>query len=202
MKALFTPTLVFSLCFHLFMGQSMKAQADSLQKRIGLFLQAQTDNYEKKSRNLASRNLGSLENEPFAFKEVFMLQSQEKQRNNLGNQRYRKVYFNFYYYAAELDRQYALKFWLEDFIEGKSIRPGRPVRSYPYAVPTIILINLQDIIICSYDCKDYEYEDFKYWKKQMMQYFGQKESMVIEIQCDGPLEWTDNAPDAKIRGLF
>lgn len=193
---------VFTLGLLILGASPLTAQSDTLKKQLQAFLAEQGDDYEKKYLNIAKRNLGSLENEPFDFKDAFMLQSKEKVKNQLGNERYRKIYFNVYEYKTELDRQYALKFWLDDFIEGKSVRAGRPVRSYPYAVPTIILINPTNIVICNYDCKYYDYDNYKYWKKQLKQHFGNYKTMVIEIKCDGPLDWTDNAPDPKTRGLF
>jgi hypothetical protein len=34
-------------------------------------------------------------------------------------------------------------------------------------------------------------------RKEMLTYFGSPESMIIEVGCDGPLEWTKNPPDPK-----
>lgn len=78
------------------------------------------------------------------------------------------------------------------------------MRSLRYAVPTIILINPQSIVVCSFDCKYYTEEHFEHWKEVVWNNFAADEdrSMMIEILCDGPVEWTENAPDPKVRGLF
>lgn len=180
-----------------------KNQSDSLKIAIQEFVQDHKEDYEKKYLNIRKREIGSLENEPFAWKEFFMLESKEEFENNLGYTTEREFYFLFYHYDSELDRKYALKYWMEDFIEGESIRPARPVRTYDYATPTIILINPQNIIICNYECKFFEEENFEAWKDTLVEHFGDKsKTMVIEIECEGPLKWTLNAPDPKIRELF
>lgn len=170
---------------------------------IEQFTSDMAEDHKQKSLNLKMRKIGSLENEPFAWKEFFMLETIEEYENTLGYTTEREYYFLFYHYATEEDRQYALKYWMEDFIEGESIRPGRPKRTYDYAIPTIILINPTNICILNYECKYFDEEDYDDWKDRMMEYFGDKSStMLIEIECDGPLNWTLNAPDPKERGLF
>jgi hypothetical protein len=170
---------------------------------IEQFVSEMKEDHKQKTLNLRMREIGSLENEPFAWKEYFMLETKEEFENNLGYTTEREYYFLFYHYATVEDRQYALKYWLEDFIEGEQVRPGRPVRTYDYATPTLILINPTNIIILNYECKyfdDYDYDD---WRDLMIEKFGDRATtMVIEIECDGPLEWTLNAPDPKVRGLF
>lgn len=184
-------------------AQGVDSSAIQLRGQIEAFLSARAADYEKSYLNIREREIGGLENEPFAWREVFMLESKEEFENNLGYTTERKFYFNIYHYETELDRKYALKYWMEDFIEGKSIRPSRTVRSHPYYKPTLILINPQNIIICNYDCKYYEEENFEEWKDLLMESFGDKKTtMMIEIECEGPLNWTINAPDPKIRDLF
>lgn len=176
---------------------------DSLKIAIKSFIEDQSQDYRKKHLNLRKRDIGNLESEPFDFKDYFMLESKEEFENNLGYTTEREIYFMFYSYESETDRQYALKYWMQDFIEGKTIRAGRPVRSYAYAKPTIILINDKNIIVCNYECKYFDEDNYDYWKDELMEHFGDKyKTMVIEIECEGPLEWTRNAPDPKNRGLF
>lgn len=178
-------------------------QGNDLKASIEQFKNDMAESHKLKTLNLKMREIGGLENEPFAWKEFFMLETLEEYENSLGRTTERDFYFLMYHYETEEDRQYALKFWMEDFIEGEAIRPSRPVRKYDYARPTIILINPNNIIILTYECKYYDDYDFEDWKDRMMEYFGDKdETMVIEIMCNGPLEWTENAPDPKIRGLF
>lgn len=181
---------------------SAAAQSDTLQEQIARFKANMNESHKIKTLNLDKRNLGSIYDTDFEWRSEFRLDSREKIENNLGYKTDREVYFNIFEYATELDRQYALKFWMESFIEGKSIRASRPVRSYEYAIPTIILINPTNIVIANYECKYYDYNNFKFWKEKMLEHFGTDNTMVIEIECDGPLEWTINAPDPKTRGLF
>jgi len=184
-------------------SQNAEALSDSLKSQISLFISEHASSHEKDYLNIPSREIGGLEDEIFMWSDKFRLESKEEFKNNLGYTTERKIYFNFYFYETELDRQYALKNWMDNFIEGKSIRASRPVRSYDYATPTIILINKQSIIFCNYDCKYYDEDNYDYWKKTLMKYFGdRRETMMIEIACDGPMEWTKNAPDPKVRGLF
>ncbi len=173
------------------------AQDGEMKQKISAFKSDQNDKYDMKYLNIADRNLGSIDDTDPAWKDQFLLKAKERQKDAIGNNSYFKFYFSIYGYEDIDDRQYALKDWMADFIEGKSIRAGRDVRTYEYAKPTIILINDKEIIICNFDCSDYTEEIFKDWKKQLLTYFGHDNTMVIELMCDGPLEWTKNAPDPK-----
>jgi len=175
------------------------AQDEEFKQIINAFVNDHSTNYEKKYLNIADREMGDIENTSYSWKDEFMLKSKERLENSIGNKGYQKFYFSIYGYETIEDRQYALKYWMEYFIEEKSIRPGRPVRSYPYATPTIILINDMNIVIGNYKCTDFTDENFEYWKDSMEKYFGNEETIMIEILCDGPLEWTKNPPDPKNR---
>jgi hypothetical protein len=173
------------------------AQDGEMKQKISAFKSDQNDKYDMKYLNIADRNLGSIDDTDPAWKDQFLLKAKERQKDNIGNNSYFKFYFSIYGYEDIDDRQYALKDWMENFIEGRSIRAGRDVRTYEYAKPTIILINDKEIIICNFDCSDYTEDIFKDWKKQLLTFFGQDNTIVIELMCDGPLEWTKNAPDPK-----
>lgn len=177
-------------------------QSSEMKQKIEAFHSDHSSAYSMKYLNIDKRELGSIYEQEVEWKDEFMLKSKEKEVNNLGNKSYAKFYISIFGFETEEDRQYSLKYWLENFIEGKSVRPGRVVRSYDYAVPTIILINQMSIITVSYDCSDYSDENFEFWKKEVLTYFGEENSMMIEILCDGPMEWTLNAPDPKTRDLF
>lgn len=197
-------TVLFTLV-SLFSSSLMAQDAKGLELKgqIESFLAEQSESYKKKHLNLRMREIGSLENEPFAWKEFFMLESLEEFENNLGYTTERDFYFLFYHYETEEDRQYALKYWMDEFIEGESIRPSRPKRSYDYAKPTIILINPTNIVILNYECKYFDEYNYDDWKDTLMKHFGNKdETIIIELECGGPLNWTLNAPDPKFRGLF
>jgi len=193
----------FSLIFFLAFNFIGLAQHEDLKQTVEALKADYSENFEMKYLNISSPDLGYIEDTETEWKDAFLLKGNEKVTNNIGNRRYEKYYFNVYAYETELDRQYALKDWMEDFIEGESIRPGRPMRTYRYANPTIILINDKEIITLSYDCNMYFEERFDEWKEKLMDYFGNDDTMVIEVLCDGPLEWTENAPDPReTRGLF
>ena len=183
----------------LFISSLMMGQTEELKQKLSAFAADHDASYEKKYLNIADREIGSIDNTSYSWKDEFMLKSKEKAMNNLGNNSYQKFYFFFYAYETVTDRKYALKDWMADFIEGKSIRAGRPVRKYDYATPTIILINDTEIMVCNYKCSDFSDDNFKYWRKTLLTYFGEDNTMVIEIGCNGPLEWTKNAPDPKNR---
>jgi hypothetical protein len=172
---------------------------DDFKQKVSAFASDQADAYDKKYLNIADRNLGAIDEIDCAWKSEFLLKSKEKEENNIGNRSYAKYYFSFYAYETLEDRKYALKDWMADFIEGESIRAGRMMRSYEYATPTIILIQDLNIVICNYKCSDYNEDTFKAWKKKLLKYFGEDDTRVIELQCDGPLEWTKNPPDSKNR---
>jgi len=46
-------------------------------------------------------------------------------------------------------------------------------------------------------CYATDIDEFRQWRSDMLGVFGGPNSMVIEIGCDGPIEWTKNAPDPK-----
>ena len=195
MKSLF-PILLF---FHLFNPVISNGQTEELKQKLTAFVADHDANYEKKYLNIADREIGSIDETSYSWKDEFMLKSRGKAENNLGNNSYQKFYFSFYAYETVTDRQYALKDWMANFIEGKSIRAGRPMRKYEYATPTLILINDKEIMVCNYKCSDFSEDNFKYWRKTLLKYFGEDNTMVIEIECNGPLEWTKNAPDPRNR---
>ena len=178
-------------------------QVEELKQKVEAFKSEFSENYELKYLNIADRDLGMIDDTFPAWKDKFMLKSKEKSENNLGNRSYAKFYFNIYAYESLKDRQYALKDWMESFLEGESIRPGRDMRTYDYATPTLILINDQEIIILNYKCSDYSEDNFEFWQDELLKYFGADNTMVIEVLCGGPLEWTKNAPDPReTRCLF
>ncbi len=198
MKILST-ILLFSLSLSPKMGFS---QTEELKQKLTAFASDHEADYEKKYLNIADRELGSIDDSDYEWKDKFMLKSNEKKESDLGRKSYHKFYFSFYAYETFEDRQYALKDWMSDFIEGQSIRAGRTVKKYEYATPTIILINKTEIMICNYNCSIYSEENFKYWRKTLLKYFQTDDTMVIEIGCEGPLEWTKNAPDPKNRKVM
>lgn len=178
------------------------SQTEELKQKLSAFASDHEADYEKKYLNIADRELGSIDETDYQWKEKFMLKSNEKKESDLGRKSYHKFYFSFYAYETDEDRQYALKEWMGNFIEGQSIRAGRDKKKYEYATPTIILINKKEIMICNYNCSIYSEENFKYWRKTLLKYFQTDDTMVVEIGCEGPLEWTKNPPDPKNRKVM
>lgn len=173
------------------------AQNAEMKQKLEAFKTDQNEKYDMKYLNIADRDLGAIDDTDPSWKDQFLLKSKERMENNIGNKSYFKFYFSIYGYEDNDDRQYALSDWLKNFMEGEAVRPGRDMRTYEDAKPTIILINDTEIIVCNYDCSNYTEENFKDWKNQLLQYFGEDNTMVIEVLCDGPLQWTKNAPDPK-----
>ncbi len=194
--------LLITTCLFIFAPSGL-SQTEVIKQKVEAFKMENSDNYEVKFLNIADRDLGMIDETHPAWKDKFMLRALEKTENNLGSKSYIKFYFNVYAYETLKDRQYALKDWMDRFLEGESIRPGREMRTYDYATPTLILINDTEIIILNYKCSDYTEENFNHWRDELLKYFGTDNTMVIEVLCEGPLKWTKNAPDLKqTRGLF
>lgn len=178
------------------------AQSEEMKQKISAFKSDQEVTYEMKYLNIADRNLGGIDETGYEWKDEFMLKTKERVETNLGRKSHLKFYFSIYGYETLTDRQYALKDWMDSFIEGETMRAGRDKRTFNYGKPTLILINDTEIIICNYDCSDYTEDNFEKWEDDLLRYFGHDNTIVIEIYCDGPLKWTKNAPDPKTRGLF
>ena len=168
-------------------------------QRITGFVASADSVYERKDLNLTEQNIGVIDEQEHDWTSSFMLKSKEKEVNNIGNKAYSKYYFSFYTFPDVTERDYAVKFWLRSFIDGEAIRPGRDMRTYPGAQPTIIVINETSIAILTYSCKFGTEESFREWRKTMLTWFGNPASTMIEVGCDGPLDWTKNRPDSKDR---
>jgi hypothetical protein len=175
---------------------------DSLTKQIAQFENSLANNFKKEFLNIAQRDLGGISETDYAWKEAFLMEAKDKKEDNLGSRKRFKYYFTIYGYQTVKDRQYALKYWLDNFIERETLRPGRDKRTLRYATPAIILINPKSIVVCNYDCRYYFYDDFDQWKERLLEQFESDQTMVIEVLCDGPVKWTKRAPDPKSRGLF
>ena len=59
-------------------AQGVDSSAIQLRGQIEAFLSARAADYEKSYLNIREREIGGLENEPFAWREVFMLESKEE----------------------------------------------------------------------------------------------------------------------------
>ncbi len=194
--------LIFCLFLGLSSFSSAQAQKDTLKIQIESFVNELNGQYEKEYLNIANRDLGGIDDTEYEYREEFMLEAKEKKEDQLGSRKRFRYFFKIYKYQNLKDRQYALQYWLDNFIENETLRPGRDKRSLRYATPTIILINPTNIVVCNFDCRYYDYDEFDVWKDRLLNHFETNETMVIEVLCDGPVEWTKRAPDPKTRGLF
>ena len=190
---LFLPLLLVLLGFN----TKTIAQHEELKQKITAFVESKANEYDKKYLNEKEPEYGDLKSTNFEFHDFFMLKAKEKTVNSIGNNSKLKLDFSFYGYENLEERNYALSFWFKNFMEAKRITPGRQVRTYKGAWPTIVIINEKDICILSYTCIDDDPDLFRAWRKEMLTFFGDAESMVIEVSCDGPLDWTKNPPDPK-----
>ena len=188
------------LTFFAVVGLMAMAQSNNeFRQRINSFVSSADSAFERKTLNLSEQNLGVINEQDHDWADVFMLKSKKKKVNNLGNKGFQKYYFFFYTYPDITERDYAMKYWLKEFIDGEAVRPGRKMRTYEDAQPTIIVINETNLAILTYSCKWEDFDGFKEWRKTMLTWFGSPESVMIEVNCNGPLEWTKNPPDPKDR---
>lgn len=174
-------------------------QHEELSQKIEAFVAEHSDNYEKRHLNIDNPPIGDIDETNYTFAERFMLRGKEEVMTNLDREMREKIYVNVYGYYDESERDYAMKYWLENFIEGESIRPGRDKRNYDYAHPTIIVINEDNIAVLHFDCPFQTREYFQDWRDKMLSYFGDANSVIMELECNGPLTWTKNAPEPRDR---
>lgn len=172
---------------------------EELKQRVNAFVADADTGFTKKVLNLSGQDIGSIDETDFEWSEYFMLKSKTKRVNSIGNKVYPKYYFSFFTYYDKDERDYGMKIWLKDFIEHASIRAGRDMRTFAESQPTIIVINETNVSILTYQCVLEDYDEFKMWRKTMLKWFGSPASVMIEINCGGPLKWTKNPPDPKDR---
>ncbi|KAB2810248.1 hypothetical protein [Phaeocystidibacter luteus] len=189
---------IISTCLVL-LSLASTAQHEELSQKLEAFAADHSEDYEKKTLNLDDPEIGDIEETNFTFSERYMLKSKERVMSNLDREIYARYYINAYAYYDEAERDYAMQYWLQNFIEGQSVRPGRDIRTYDYATPTIVIINETSIIVLNYECALYDRDSFREWRNKMLNYFGDPNSVIIEIKCGGPLEWTKNPPDRRDR---
>jgi len=179
------------------LGLPAKAQHEELKQNIEAFVTAKSERFEKKYLNEKAPQYGELNTTNHNFFDFFVLKALEKSTNSLGNNVKLKYDCSFYAYENATERDYAVSFWFKNFIEGIRITPGRELRTFKGAQPTIIIINADHICIISLSCFDSDPDLFYELRKDFFSFFGNEESMVIEINCSGPLRWTKNPPDPK-----
>lgn len=178
-------------------GYFANAQHEELKQRIAAFVDAKSEKFDKKYLNETEPKYGELNNTNFEFHDYFLLKAKEKTVNSIGNNNKLKLDYSFFAYENAEECDYALSFWFKNFLEAKRITPGREVRTYKGVQPTIVIINKTNVCLVTFSCLDYDIALYRDLRKEMLTFFGDTESMIIEIACDGPLNWTKNPPDPK-----
>jgi hypothetical protein len=173
------------------------SQTEELKQRTSLFLEEQRQSYKIKELNGNEPSYGVLEETNFIHHTYFQLKQIEKELNSLGNN-VKPVYdLSTFAYENEEELMYALKFWFKEFIGGKRVTPGRDYRTVDHVEPSIVIIDKNYIAILTLSCYSIDIEEFRTWRSNMLGVFGGPNAMIIELGCNGPLEWTKNAPDPK-----
>jgi hypothetical protein len=173
------------------------AQTEELKQRTALFLQEQSAKYKVKELNGSEPDYGVLDQTQYVFHKYYQLKQIEKEVNELGNSVRPKYDLSTFAYEDEEELKYALKFWFKEFIGNKRITPGRDYRTVDHVEPAIIIIDGASISILTLSCYATDIDEFRDWRSAMLGVFGSPNAMVVEIGCNGPIEWTKNAPDPK-----
>ncbi len=189
----------FSLSVALFSTFGLFAQFEEVKQNIQSFEEALDTAYEKKTLNLSLPELGALADSDPDYSYFAEFKSREKRENALGTMAYVKVKVLVYAWESEADLKYAFNDWTKRFLEGRSIKPGRPSKTYEYGKPTVVIVGKKSIALAQYSCNDDGGTLFKEWVKLLEAHFNEDQSTTIELGCGGPLEWTRNAPDPKAR---
>jgi hypothetical protein len=172
-------------------------QAEELKQRTALFLEEQSETFKVKELNGNEPDYGVLPETQFFHHSYFQLKQLEREVNELGNSVKPKYHLSTYAYEDEEELKYALKFWFKEFVGGKRITPGRDYRTVDHISPGIIIIEKNYIVILTLSCYSTDIEEFRDWRSNMLGVFGSPNAMVVELGCNGPIEWTKNAPDPK-----
>ena len=173
------------------------AQTEELKQRTALFLQEQSAKYKVKELNGSEPDYGVLGETQYVFHQYYQLKQIEKEVNELGNSVRPKYDLSTFAYEDEEELKYALKFWFKEFIGNKRITPGRDYRTVDHVEPAIVVIDGTSISILTLSCYATDIDEFRDWRSAMLGVFGSPNAMVVEIGCNGPIEWTKNAPDPK-----
>ena len=181
----------------LFIPLISNAQTEELKQRTALFLSEQEGKFKVKELNGSEPDYGVLLETQFIHHEYFQLKQLDKELNELGNLVRPKYDLSTFAYEDEQELMYALKFWFKEFIGGKRVTPGRDYRTVDHVDPAIIILDKTTITVLTLSCYATDTEEFRNWRSAMLGVFGSPSARVIEIGCNGPIEWTKNAPDPK-----
>lgn len=187
----------FTLALITFSAIQLSGQVEELNQRTQLFISEVGDRYKVKSINGNEPEYGVLPETEFIQHQYYQLKQIKKELNELGNKVRPTYHLSTFAYENDEELLYALKFWFKSFIGDKRITPGRDYRRVDHVVPAIIIIEKNYITILTMSCYATDIEEFRQWRSDMLGVFGGPNSMVVEIGCEGPIEWTKNAPDPK-----
>lgn len=176
---------------------ALMAQTEELAQRTQLFIAEQTETFKISELNGSEPDYGVLTETNFIEHNYFQLKQIEKEMNELGNKVRPKYSLSTFAYENADELKYALKFWFKEFIGNKRITPGRDYRTVDHVSPAIVVIDNNYIAILTMSCYATDLEEFREWRSAMLGVFGSPNAMIVEIGCDGPIEWTKNAPDPK-----
>ncbi len=175
----------------------LHGQIEELKQRTSLFLQEQSKAFKIKEINGSEPDYGILKETQFIFHQYYQLKQIDKEINELGNSVRPKYDLSTFAYEDEEELKYALKFWFKEFIGNKRITPGRDYRKVDHVKPTLIIIERNTITILTLSCYATDIQEFRNWRSIMLAVFGSPNSILVEIGCNGPIEWTKNSPDPK-----
>lgn len=187
----------FILALITFSAIQLSGQVEELNQRTQLFISEVGDRYKVKSINGNEPEYGVLPETEFIQHQYYQLKQIKKELNELGNKVRPTYHLSTFAYENDEELLYALKFWFKSFIGDKRITPGRDYRRVDHVVPAIIIVEKNYITILTMSCYATDIEEFRQWRSDMLGVFGGPNSMVVEIGCEGPIEWTKNAPDPK-----
>lgn len=176
-------------------SQAGQAQSDELAGRIASFELEVSEQFKKVGYNVVEPEWGALNHSEPDHHIYFQWKSREKRRDNLDRKNYHKIDFAVYEWNDAEDGAWALRSWMDEFMEGRKLRPGREVRAYEYAQPSVVIMDTNYVVIAQMRCADYFEEEFDDWVKLLEKHFGRSKAMTLELHCGGPLKWTRNAPD-------
>ncbi len=173
-------------------------QSDEWKQSLSSFVEwASNAGFEEKALNVTEPKWGSLNNSNPDFQRYIQFKSKEKREDNLERTAYFKWHLALYAFDETDDYLYARKDWLNDFLENKTLRPGKDFRVYEYGKPGLVLFTENAFVIFQMECSQYFEEEFRTWTKAILKHFADENTSVIEIGCNGPLKWIKNAPDPK-----
>lgn len=195
-KLEFLATLLFFIAFQ----PVIFCQEINVENTVSYYLESVESIYDVKRLNLKPRDIGSIFETEHVYTDFFQLRSIDKVPNSLIQNKRLKIYMHVFSYESEYLLENALRFWFDNFVAGEQIRPGRMLRGYDNARPMYVIINGVDVFMADIDCKSYDEDGWKKLTKSLRNHFDPNRSaIIIEVMCNGPLEWKQNPPNFRKR---